>query len=673
MERNRYLVPLRLFGQVSIKTLILVCFFLLPLFCLVSSAAVITVPGDYSTIQAAINAANDGDEIIVSPGTYRNINFIGKNIILRSTNPTNPTVVANTIIDGNQDGSVVTFSGTENGSCVLTGLTIINGFAQLGGGINGNGTLATIQNNGITSNTVFASYPYGLGGGLYDCDGAILNNAIYGNSAGRGGGLYDCDGTVQNNAIFGNESVFGVGGGLSYCDGSIQSNIISDNWADVGGGLFRCDGMIQNNIISDNSADWGGGVEDCGGTIQYNTIFGNSAQRDGGGVRYCDGTIQYNIISGNSAGEHGGGLDECAATVQNNTITSNSAILGGGGLASCNGIVQNNAIFGNSASESGGGLHGCDFRIRNNTIYGNSAGQSGGGISECSGTIRNCIIWQNTSPIGGQLDSCSSPSYCCIQDWSGGGAGNISDDPELVDPANGDFHLLPDSPCIDAGCFSTELTEDFEGDPRPCDGTSELRGDGSDFDIGADEYCVGPIPTPTPTPTPGPTPTPIAPPYTFNFDTGADGWTFSGAIIPFDPPAQTSSGGHLGLSPAGSSLCFGFWDSPEILVQNGVTYRAEFSLASSLSTGELVPQCRLRFYQVNGYGSATREVISGGDGGGAPVTTPRTYDVLFTPLLSGAEGTVTLSFDILNFDPFDDANAWLYLESVTIEEVSVSP
>ncbi len=287
--------------------------------------------------------------------------------------------------------------------------------------------------------------------------------------------------------------------------------------------------------------------------------------------------------------------------------------------------------------------------------------------------LKNCIIWQNIAPSGSQLDEyCFTPSYCCVQNWTGGGIRNITSDPQLDDPVNRDFHLLPNSPCIDAGSTVT-LAQDFEGDFRPFNGTSEPRGDGSDFDIGADEYCVGPTPTPTPTPTPGPTPTPIAPPYTFNFDTGADGWVFSGKIGPFDPPAQTSSGGHLGLSPAGSSSCFGFWDSPQIEVRNGVTYRAAFFLASSLSTGELVPTCRLRANQVNGYGSVARYIISGGDGGGAPVTTPRSYDVLFTPLLSTDEGTVTLSFDIANIGPFDDASAWIYLESVSIEEVSVSP
>ena len=84
------------------------------------------------------------------------------------------------------------------------------------------------------------------------------------------------------------------------------------------------------------------------------------------------------------------------------------------------------------------------------------------------------------------------PQYSCIQDWAGGGTGNISDYPQLVNPANGDFHLLASSPCIDTGGFVVGLTEDFEGDPRPYDAVIwESRGDGSDFDIGADEFAEG--------------------------------------------------------------------------------------------------------------------------------------------------------------------------------------
>jgi len=71
--------------------------------------------GDFTTIQAAIDAAQDGDVIVVHPGTYyENIRFDGKNITLRSLDPEDGQVVASTIIDGGQNEAVVTFAGTEN-------------------------------------------------------------------------------------------------------------------------------------------------------------------------------------------------------------------------------------------------------------------------------------------------------------------------------------------------------------------------------------------------------------------------------------------------------------------------------------------------------------------------------------------------------------------------------
>jgi len=94
--------------------------------------------GDFTSIQEGIDAAVDGDVVVVHPGTYReNINFGGKNITLRSTDPTDWGVVDATVIDGGLKDSVVTFQGGENESCFLAGFTITNGDSTWGGGIHG--------------------------------------------------------------------------------------------------------------------------------------------------------------------------------------------------------------------------------------------------------------------------------------------------------------------------------------------------------------------------------------------------------------------------------------------------------------------------------------------------------------------------------------------------------
>jgi len=72
------------------------------------------VPVHYSTIQSAIDASSNGDQVFVLPGTYyENINFDGKDIILTSIDSDNSNVVESTIVDGYENGSVVTFSGSE--------------------------------------------------------------------------------------------------------------------------------------------------------------------------------------------------------------------------------------------------------------------------------------------------------------------------------------------------------------------------------------------------------------------------------------------------------------------------------------------------------------------------------------------------------------------------------
>lgn len=280
----------------------------------------------FKTIQEGIDATFDADTVIIASGTYvENICFYGKNITLTSIDPLDSDIVASTIVDGNQAGPVVTFDGTENETCVLTGFTIQNGNSSEGGGIlggkfEGDQTYATIQNNTITENSA------------------------------------------------------GNGGGLAWCDGKIENNIITKNRSSRGGGLYGCDGSIQYNTINNNLSKYcGGGLADCHGTIQNNTISSNSLFGDGGGLGYCLGEIQNNIISFNSAGE-GGGLAYCGGIIRNNLIVRNIAPISGGGLWWCNGKIENNTIAQNfTENVAGGGLYVCKGIIRNCIIWENKA------------------------------------------------------------------------------------------------------------------------------------------------------------------------------------------------------------------------------------------------------------------------------------------------------------
>jgi len=430
----------------------------------------------FKTIQKGIDAASDGDTVIVGEGTYKEaVEFKGANIVLTSTDPADASVVGATIIDGEHTRTAVRFSGAEIETCILTGFTIRNGFSDiLCGGINGWNSRATIENNVITGNV--GKY----GGGVYACLGTVQNNFVIDNSATSGGGLWGCSGTVRHNTISGNS-------------------------ADTGGGLAGCMGVIEYNSISANSArtgenQKGGGLYECHGTIQNNFIMANSAAT-GGGLYLCSGAIRYNIISGNSAGS-GAGLYICDGTIEGDVITENSASSRGGGLQGCGGEILNCLIAGNSAPSNGGyggGLGGCNAAIINCTITGN-LGRVGGGLYNCDGVIQNCIIWGNTATVNGQqLFYSSTPTFSCIQDWTGSGGGNTSGNPLFKDPdgpdndpdtyVDNDYRLrlpsLTASPCIDKGKNEAWMWNalDLDGNNRIYQGTSTPT-----VDMGAYEH-----------------------------------------------------------------------------------------------------------------------------------------------------------------------------------------
>ena len=179
----------------------------------------VSIDGPTTSIQAAINTANPGDEIIVSTGTYHENLFIDKDIIIRSTNPENWDTVTSTVIDGGFAAPVILFSGDETSTCVVSGFTITHGlsnktFFPYAGGIEGQNSSPTLEYNFITQNASF--------GFVVSAQG----DAVWG--GGRGGGIGNCHGLIQHNKIHDNYTDES-GGGLRICHGRIQYNEITSN------------------------------------------------------------------------------------------------------------------------------------------------------------------------------------------------------------------------------------------------------------------------------------------------------------------------------------------------------------------------------------------------------------------------------------------------------------
>ncbi len=255
-----------------------------------SPLSLIVVPTDFNTIQEAIEMSDNGDTIVVEPGTYfENIILNGKDILLTSRfyESQDISFIDRTIINGSKatnrtQGSVVRYMDRETPASIIQGFTLTGGTGTLYVRPNGNTTLGgggilafksspTIRYNKIIGNLstdISGANPFAGGGGLRMELGRpmIHNNFIFGNRGGFGGGVFldHTSTTLENNIIVNNSATkgeFGGGGGL-YLD-----------FADVSGDGNR---VINNTIVDNKSIGEGGGLVLAGGSVYEKLVFINN-------------------------------------------------------------------------------------------------------------------------------------------------------------------------------------------------------------------------------------------------------------------------------------------------------------------------------------------------------------------------------------------------------------
>lgn len=268
----------------------------------------------FKTIAEGIESAGSGDEVIVAEGTYiETVDFSGKNVTVRSSDPENPSVVSSTVIEVFGSSEVVRFWSGEAREAILAGFTISAGQT----GVSCAESSPVIRRNVIVANT--ADFDKGGGIACYYASPLIEDNTIAANRASQGGAGIACE---RGRPV-------------------IRGNLLIRNVSDADGG-----GILLVNSTAD---------------ISHNRIIANSAADDGGGLLCLNSHVELlnNLIASNRAGVGGGVFigDSSTVTLTGNTVVANSSLSGAGGvhLSVSSGTVRNCILWANGDDLAGAG------------------------------------------------------------------------------------------------------------------------------------------------------------------------------------------------------------------------------------------------------------------------------------------------------------------------------
>ncbi len=392
-------------------------------------AAIRAVPGDYQTIQAGIDAAANGDTVLVSNGTYNgtgnvNVTFSGKSILVASVSGAETCT-----IDCGSNARGFIFDNSEDSASILRGFTVINGYISVSG--------------------------QSQGGGAVYCRNASPK-------------IEDC--------VFTANQVDGGGGGGIFCSNAnpeITSCLFNQNEANTGGAIscYYSSPDISDCRFLNNSAASGGGIYcyNAYPTITNSRFESNASNTNGGGAIRCiyaSPDISGCFFSENTGSSRGGAvyLQDASPEVSDSRFENNSTSSYGGGvyIDGGNPDIVNCLFYSNSVTFYGGGIYAknsSDMTIKQCTLVNNQANYGGGiYLSNSSPDISNSIIRLNSQDqIAGGTPTVT---YSDVETNGGAypGTGNINSDPLFTTGPLGDYYLAQihsgqaaDSPCLDSG------------------------------------------------------------------------------------------------------------------------------------------------------------------------------------------------------------------------------
>jgi len=395
----------------------------------------------FASLQAAIDAAAERDDLFVAGGTYapiavasRELHLFGgytDDFAMRS-----PDV--SSVIEGTRARPTVSLY--ESGNSVLDGFVIRGG--ERGVFIDAD-FLSTTNRPEVRNNVIEGNGTATLnGGGVFaiHCDARFVGNTLRGNIAERGPGI-----ATQCASVL------------------IDGNLVEDNvaYGDHGGGLYLTGPMIvvRGNVIRRNEVGviigygWGAGAVVYGAgvtaTFERNVFTENHAESVGSGVFIDDGataTFEHDLFYANDCGSTGGVIyvDGDGTTVSSHLELVNVTVAG----------------------------HVCapDTAV-SSAIYVQS---------QSTVVIRNSIFWDNDGADFWADPTSTITATYTLTDEPFSGAGNVSADPLFFDAAAGDYHVrstrgrfdpsagsfvldATDSPTIDVG----DPASDFAIEPGP--------------------------------------------------------------------------------------------------------------------------------------------------------------------------------------------------------------